>query len=160
MENSVKIIKEVGKEYGDITGRRYGLVEEYRTDGAEGLLIASGAMAQTAKDAVDVLRKRKKKIGLVRVRTFRPFPKEDLKKIMRNRKVIGVIDRNISLGNEGIFFQEIKSALYNEKQRPAIYGFIAGLGGRDVLVDEIIDIAENMSKRKFKKEMVWVGAKV
>lgn len=160
MEESIKIIKEVGKEYGEITGRRYGLVEEYRTDGAEVLLITSGALAQTAKDAVDILRKRKKKIGLVRVRAFRPFPKEDLKKTICKAKVVGVIDRNTSLGNEGIFFQEIKSALYNERQRPAIYGFIAGLGGRDVLVDDIIDIAENMSKRKIKKEIVWVGAKV
>ncbi len=136
------------------------MIEEYKTDGAEELLIASGAMAQTVKDAVDVLRKKNKKIGLVRVRTFRPFPKEELKKVMNKRDVVGVIDRNISLGNEGIFFQEIKSALYNEKRRPAIYGFIAGLGGRDVLVDEIIEIAENMSKRKYKKEIVWVGAKL
>lgn len=159
MEKSIKIIKEVGEEYGDITGRRYGLVEEYRTDGAEELLVASGAMSQTAKDAIDTLRKKNKKIGLIKVRTFRPFPKEDFKKIICKTKVVGVIDRNISFGNEGIFFQEIKSAMYNEKRRPSIYGFIAGLGGRDVLVDEIIDIAENMSKRNLKKEMVWVGVK-
>ena len=159
MAESIEIIKEVGKEYGDITGRRYGLIEEYRTDGAEELLVASGAIAETAKDAIDTLRKEDKKIGLVRVRTFRPFPKEDLKKILLKVKVVGVIDRNISLGNEGIFFQEIKSALYNEKSRPAIYGFIAGLGGRDVLACEIIDIAINMSKGSYKKEMVWVGVK-
>jgi len=159
MAESIEIIKEVGKEYGDITGRRYGLIEEYRTGGAEELLVASGAIAETAKDAIDTLRKENKKIGLVRVRTFRPFPKEDLKKILLKVKVVGVIDRNISLGNEGIFFQEIKSALYNEKYRPAIYGFIAGLGGRDVLACEIIDIAINMSKGSYKKEMVWVGVK-
>lgn len=160
MVGSIKTIKEVGKEYGAITGRSYGLIEEYRIDGAEELLIASGAMAQTAKDAIDALRKKNKKIGLIRVRTFRPFPKEDLKKIICKAKVVGVIDRNVSFGNEGIFFQEIKSALYNEKRRPTIYGFIAGLGGRDISVDEIIDIAENMSKRNFRKEIIWVGAKL
>jgi 2-oxoisovalerate ferredoxin oxidoreductase alpha subunit len=159
MEESIKIIKEVGKEYGKITGRSYGLVEEYRTDGAEELLITSGALSQTAKNAIDALRKKKKRIGLARVRTFRPFPKEDLKKIISKVKVVSVIDRNISLGNEGIFFQEIKSAMYNEKHRPAIYGFIAGLGGRDVLVNEIIDIAENAPKRNLKKEITWVGVK-
>lgn len=160
MAESVKVIKKAGEEYGAITGRKYGLIEEYRTDGAKELLITSGAMAQTAKDAIDILRKKNKKIGLVRVRAFRPFPKEDLKKVMRKKDVVGVIDRNISLGNEGIFFQEIKSALYNEKHHPAIYGFIAGLGGRDVLVDDIIDIATNMSKLNFRKEIVWVGAKL
>ena len=160
MVESVDIIKSVGKEYGNMTGRNYGLIEEYKTAGAKQLLVASGAMAETAKDAIDILRKKNKKVGLLRVRAFRPFPKEDLKKAMSKAEVVGVIDRNISLGNEGIFFQEIKSALYNEKHRPAIYGFIAGLGGRDVLEDEIVRIAEDISKRSFKKEITWVGAKI
>jgi 2-oxoisovalerate ferredoxin oxidoreductase alpha subunit len=160
MIEALKIIKEVGKEYGNITGRKYDLIEEYRINGAEELLIASGAIAQTVKDAVDALRKKNRRIGLIRIRTFRPFPKEELKKIINKAKVVGVIDRNISFGNEGIFFQEIKSAMYNEKRCPTIYGFIAGLGGRDVLVDDIIDIADNMSKRNYRKEMVWVGAKI
>ncbi len=160
MVESVDIIKSVGKEYGNMTGRNYGLIEEYKTTGAKQLLVASGAMAETAKDAIDILRKKNKKVGLLRVRAFRPFPKEDLKKAMSKAEVVGVIDRNISLGNEGIFFQEIKSALYNEKRRPAIYGFIAGLGGRDVLEDEIVRIAEDISKRSFKKEITWVGAKI
>ncbi|MBL7071755.1 MAG: pyruvate ferredoxin oxidoreductase [Candidatus Omnitrophica bacterium] len=160
MDKAVEVIKDVGKEYGKITGREYGLIEEYRTEGAETLLITSGAIAQTAKDAVDTLRKRRKKTGLVRVRTFRPFPKDDIKKAVSKVKIAGVIDRNISLGNEGIFFQEIKSALYNEKKRPSIYGYIAGLGGRDVAVDEIIEIAENLPKQSSKKELIWVGAKI
>jgi 2-oxoisovalerate ferredoxin oxidoreductase alpha subunit len=160
MAESIKVIKEVGEEYGNITGRTYGLLEEYKTGGAEEFLIAAGAMSETVKDAIDILRKNNRKIGLVRIRTFRPFPKEALKKIIRNAKVVGVLDRNISLGNEGIFFQEVKSALYNEKHHPPIYGFIAGLGGRDVLASEIVSIADKMSKRKFKKELVWVGAKI
>ncbi len=160
MAESIRVIKEVGKEYGSATGRSYGLLEEYKTGGAEKLLVASGAISQTAKDAVDILRLKKKKVGLVRMRAFRPFPREELKKAIGKAKAVAVIDRNISLGNEGIFFQEIKSSLYNEKKRPAIYGFIAGLGGRDVLVDEIINIAENMSSLKPKKEITWVGAKL
>ncbi len=160
MTESINIIKKVGKEYGEITGRKYGLIEEYKVEGAKQLLITSGALAETAKDAVDSLRKKGKRIGLLRVRTFRPFPKEDLKRIICKVDAAAVIDRNISLGNEGIFFQEIKSALYNEKRRPAIYGFIAGLGGRDVLADEIVLIAENISKRSYEKEITWVGAKI
>jgi len=159
MEEAIPLIKKVGEEYGRITGRTYGLIEEYKTDGAEILLITAGALAQTAKDAVDALRKKKKKVGLVRVRTFRPFPKDDLKKIISKVRAVGVIDRNISFGNEGIFFQETKSAMYNEKKRPSIYGFIAGLGGRDVLQEEIIDIAESVSESSAKSEITWVGVK-
>ena len=160
MIKSIGLIKKVGREYGDITGRQYGLIEKYKTDGARQIVITSGAMAETAKDAIDVLRKKNKKVGLVRVRTFRPFPKEDIKNAIGKVEAVAVIDRNISLGNEGIFFQEIKSSLYNEKGHPPIYGFIAGLGGRDVLVNEIVDIAESISKRGFKKEITWVGAKI
>jgi len=159
MIESIGIIKEVGKEYGDITGRRYDLIEKYKTEGAKELLITSGAMTETAKDAVDIMRKKNKKIGLIRVRAFRPFPKEDLKAAMSGMDTAAVIDRNLSPGNEGIFFQEIKSALYNVKRRPVLYGFIAGLGGKDVSVEEIINIAENMSKQNLKNEITWVGAK-
>lgn len=160
MTEALDIIKETGDEYAEITGRRYGLIEEYKTDGAEQLLISTGAISQTTKDAVDILRKKDRKIGLARIRTFRPFPKEDLKKIIKKTKMVGVIDRGISFGNEGIFFQEVKSAVYNEKSHPPIYGFIAGLGGRDVTVEDIIKIAEDMSSGRYKKEMVWVGAKI
>ncbi|MDD5680066.1 MAG: pyruvate ferredoxin oxidoreductase [Candidatus Omnitrophica bacterium] len=160
MINGLDVIKEVGDEYAKITGRQYGLIEEYKTSGAEQLLISAGAISQTAKDVVDTLRKKNKKIGLARIRTFRPFPKEELRKIIKKVKVAGVIDRDISFGNEGIFFQEVKSAIYNEKSRPPIYGFIAGLGGRDVTSEDITKIAEDMSKRLYKNEMVWVGAKI
>jgi pyruvate/2-oxoacid:ferredoxin oxidoreductase alpha subunit len=160
MTEALDLIKEVGNEYAKITGRKYELIEKYRTDDAEQLLIAVGAISQTAKDAIDIMRKKNKKIGLARIRTFRPFPKEDLKRIIKKVKVVGIIDRDISFGNEGIFFQEVKSAIYNEKSHPPIYGFIAGLGGRDVTTEDIIRLSEDMSKGTYKKEMVWVGAKI
>ncbi len=160
MMSAFDVIKETCAEYAKITGRKYGLIEEYKTAGADVLLVTSGAISETAKDVVDEMRKQNTRVGLVRIRTFRPFPKEDLRKILQKAKVVGVIDRNISFGNEGIFFQEVKSALYNEKLHPPIYGFIAGLGGRDVTMNDITKIVENMSHGLYKKEMVWVGAKV
>ena len=160
MTEALDVIKETDKEYAEITGRKYGLIEAYKTNGAEQLLITAGAISQTAKDAVDILRQKGKKIGLARIRTFRPFPKDDIKRIIQKVKVAGVVDRDISFGNEGIFFQEVKSAVYNEKIHPPIYGFIAGLGGRDVTTDDIIKITEYMSKGLSKKEIVWVGAKI
>jgi len=159
MAASVEVIKDVGREYARATGRSYGLIEEYRTKGADALLISAGALAETAKNAVDALRAKNKKIGLIRVRTFRPFPKKDLREAVRGAKAVAVIDRNISLGNEGIFFQEVKSAFYNEKHRPAIYGFIAGLGGRNVSEDEISEIGRHISARGLKQEIKWVGIK-
>ncbi len=160
MQKAVKVISETGKEYAGLTGRRYGLIEEYKTSGAECLLITAGAISQTAKDAVDSLRKKGKKVGLLRIRSFRPFPKSEVRRIVKRANCVGVIDRDISFGNEGIFFQEVKSAIYNEKSRPPIYGFIAGLGGRDVTMDEIIKIAEGMPKMARSNEFVWVGVKI
>lgn len=160
MVSALDIIKQTGAEYAKITGRKYGLIEEYKTAGAECLLITAGAISQTAKDVVDEMRKQKTKVGLARIRVFRPFPKEDLKKILKKVKIVGVIDRDISFGSEGIFFQEVKSALYNEKSHPPIYGFIAGLGGRDVTMSDITKIVEDVSRGAYKKEMIWVGAKI
>lgn len=160
MVSALDVIKETCAEYAKITGRKYALIEEYKTAGADILLVTSGAISETAKDVVDEMRKQNTKVGLVRIRTFRPFPKEDLRKIIQKAKVVGVIDRNISFGNEGIFFQEVKSALYNEKLHPPVYGFIAGLGGRDVTVNDIIKIVKDMPRGLYKKEMVWVGAKI
>ncbi|MBN1872303.1 MAG: pyruvate ferredoxin oxidoreductase [Candidatus Omnitrophica bacterium] len=161
MDKSIKVIKDTAREYEKITHRKYGLLEEYRTEDADMLIVAAGALSETVKEAVDLLRqKRKTRIGLLRIRTFRPFPKEDIKKILKNVEIVGVIDRNISFGNEGIFFQEIKSALCNEKIKPGIYGFIAGLGGRDVMVEDIIGVADILAKPGNKKDIVWVGAKI
>lgn len=160
MEEALEIISETGKEYAAITGRRYGLTEEYKTADADEILITAGAISQTAKEAVDLMRDKNKKVGLLRMRAFRPFPKNDVRRIVKNAKLVGVIDRDISFGNEGIFFQEVKSALYNEKFRPPIYGFIAGLGGRDVTIDEIMKITQGMSKTARNNEFTWVGAKI
>lgn len=158
MEEAVGVIEEVGDEFGKIFGRRYGLVEPYRNEDAEILLVVSGTIASTAREAVDNLRARRKKVGLLKVRTFRPFPKFQIRKLAKGARAIGVIDRNFSFGSEGIFFQEIKSALYNEKQRPPIFGFVAGLGGRDVLIEDIEKIAGTLSGKK-PEEITWVGLK-
>lgn len=158
MEEAKDVISEVDKEFGKTFGRKYGLVESYRCNGADTLLIASGSIASTAREVVDILRSEGKKIGMAKVRVFRPFPKEEIRQLARGLKRIGVIDRNISFGSEGIFFSEVKSALYREPRRPPIHGFIAGLGGRDVTTDDIKGMAEALiSKRP--KDISWVGLK-
>ncbi len=158
MEEAKEVIKEVDDEFGKAFGRSYGLVERYRCDGADTILIASGSIASTAREAVDILRNEGKDIGLAKIRVFRPFPKEEIRELAKGRKAIGVIDRNISFGNEGIFFSEIKSSLYSEPKRPLIHGFIAGLGGRDVIISDIKDMAKTLISKE-PKDINWVGLK-
>ncbi len=157
MEESLSLIRDADREFKKSFGRGYGLIEEYKTKDADILLVVSGSMSQTAKEAVDIMRRSGEKVGLLRMRLFRPFPKDDLRKAIKKAKRIGVIDRNISFGNEGIFYSEIKSALFNEKDAPPISGFIAGLGGRDVTIDDFIRIAGEIKEAKRAKDITWVG---
>ncbi|HDM22201.1 MAG TPA: pyruvate ferredoxin oxidoreductase [Methanomicrobia archaeon] len=161
MEKALKIIEDVGREFGERFGRYYGLVEEYRTDDAEIVLVVSSTVAQTSKEAVDLLRKEGMRIGLVRIRTFRPFPKEKIRKIASKVDMMIVIDRNISFGSEGVFYTETKAALYNEKSRPPVYGVIIGLGGRDVRVEDIMNIAKKGKNNKLEINKInWWGVKL
>ncbi len=137
MMQARSIILEVNEEFQQQFGRKYGLVDNYRCEDAETIMIASGSIASTARDVIDSLRDSGKSVGLISVRTFRPFPDEEIRSIAKNARQIGVIDRNISFGHEGIFFTETKAALYSMSNPPEIYGFIAGLGGRDVTPEDI-----------------------
>ena len=159
MENALEVTKDVDKEFGKIFGRSYGLVEKYRCKDANVILVVSGSMASTAEEAVDLMRKKGKKVGLVRIRTFRPFPKDEIRKIAKGKQAIGVVDRNISFGSEGIFFQEVKSALCNEKERGPVLGFIAGLGGRDVLIKDFENVVNTTLRAPKNKDIIWVGLK-
>ena len=158
MESAKSVIADVNEEYYERFGRKYGIIEEYRCDSAETLIMTSGTIASTAKDVIDSLRDSGKRVGLVKVRVFRPFPKEEIRKVARNVKKIGVIDRNISFGHEGIFCSEIKSALYNASNRPDIFGFIAGLGGRDVTPQDIEEMI-NMTISGDVDEITWFKLK-
>lgn len=126
MTKAAKVISEVGTEFGDKFGRYYDLVSEYRSDDADYVIVTNGAMAAEAHVAVDRLRDSGEKVGLVNLRTFRPFPFKQLK----YDKMI-VIDRNISLGLGGIIYHEMK------KLPSEIFGFIAGIGGLDVTFKDI-----------------------
>jgi len=137
MVEALSVITEVDEEFGEKYGRRYGIVENYKCDGAKTIMITSGTIASTAKDVIDALQDAGESVGMARVRVFRPFPIEEIRKIAENAENIGVIDRNISFGHEGIFFSETKAALYNTQNRPKVFNFIAGLGGRDVTPEDI-----------------------
>lgn len=161
IEDSILKWEEVGEEYGELFGRSYGLVETYKAEDAKELIISSATVASTARSAIDYLREKGKKVGLLRIRVFRPFPTEKVKSLLSAIDKAIVIDRNISFGASGIFYQEVKAACYNEKNKPPIFGVITGLGGRDVGKKDIIDIYEYVMKQdEVESDIIWKGVRV
>jgi pyruvate/2-oxoacid:ferredoxin oxidoreductase alpha subunit len=161
MEQTKGLIEETGKEFEETFGRYYGLVESYKLEDAEIVIVTSATIAGTSRVAVDMLREKGEKVGLLRIRVFRPFPIEKVQALLGKAKKVVVIDRNISFGHSGIFFAELKSALYNEPHHPPIMGYIAGLGGRDVTPETIIEIFEDASKKdRPEAPIIWIGAKL
>jgi 2-oxoisovalerate ferredoxin oxidoreductase alpha subunit len=161
MENAKKLVPEIDEEYGKHFGFEYGgLIEKYRCEDAELLLFTMGTMACDAKIAVDGLRKEGLKVGLARVRVFRPFPVEEIRKLAEQAQMFATIDRHISFGMEGFLATEIKASLLSKNERPLVAGFLAGLGGRDVTFNTIKKIAKKSLKwmrgGKVEKETEWV----
>lgn len=160
MEKAVEIFEKEGKLFGEMFGRNYDLVEEYMMDDAEYVIVTVGATTSTARVAIQELRKQGEKVGLLKIRVIRPFPFNKVREALKGRKKVAVLDRNISFGYHGIFYQEIKSALYPLKERPQVHGYIAGLGGRDITIKDFIDIYHDMKKREDMEEIVWKGVKL
>ncbi|AIY91175.1 hypothetical protein [Geoglobus acetivorans] len=130
---AIKVIKKTEEAFESLTGRHTPLLlEKYMLDDAEVAIVAIGAIASESKIAVKRLRREGKKVGLLRIRCFRPFPSTDVVEALEGVDTAVVVDRSISPGHEGQLFSEIKSALYNSRKRPEILGKVAGLGGRDV----------------------------
>jgi pyruvate/2-oxoacid:ferredoxin oxidoreductase alpha subunit len=140
MEKARSVVTQVNKEYQEIMGRGYGVIEATQTEDAEIVLVTSGAMTSTARVAIDSLRAKGYKAGLLKMKAFRPFPAQEVREALKNVPKVAVLDRNISIGKEGIWCQELKSALYSMKTRPDIAGFIAGICGADVSPEMIEDI--------------------
>jgi pyruvate ferredoxin oxidoreductase alpha subunit len=141
-KNALKVIKEVQNEWYKEFGRRYYLIEPYMMEDAEATLIILGSNATIAKSAVKKLRSKGKKIGLLRIRLFRPFPREELIKLLAGVKAVGVIDQNIAPGFGGIMYNEVKSALYDFKI--PISNFIISLGGKYVSEKEFEDFGKKV----------------
>ena len=154
-DNALKLILEISKDWKKRFGRFHGdLLELYKCDGADYILLSMGAIGAESKVAIDNLQKNGFKVGLARVRAFRPFPQEEIVKLGKKADLI-VIDRNISPGMEGALFTEVKSSLYGKSDAKA-YGFIAGLGGKDVTFNDIEIICKKVIKGKA-KDFEWYG---
>ncbi len=163
-EDAKKVIKDVGKEFGERFGRDYSsMIETGYIDDADFVFMGMGSLMGTVKQAVDLLREEGYKVGYAKVRWFRPFPKEELEAIAESVKGIAVLDRNFSFGQEGILFNEAKGALYNTGARPLMKDYVVGLGGRDFTVPDVKAIAENMKaiieKGELDREVEWYHLK-
>jgi pyruvate ferredoxin oxidoreductase alpha subunit len=147
MKNALRVIQQVQEEYGRLTGRYYGdgLIEKYMVDDAEIVIICLGSTAGTVKTVVDELRLKGVKAGLLKIRTFRPFPAEEIAKALAKVKAIAVMDRSLSFGgNGGAVYHETRHALYDLSTHPFMVNYIYGLGGRDTSPSQIIRIFEDL----------------
>jgi pyruvate ferredoxin oxidoreductase alpha subunit len=141
IKNSKAIINDVSKEFGQKFGRSYGLYEGYKLDDAEVAIVVLGSTAGTTKVVVDALRAKGLKVGLLKLRLFRPFPKEELAEALKGLKAIAVMDRSDSMnGNEGPLCVEVKAALFDKGLNKTLVNYIYGLGGREIRTQDIEDI--------------------
>ncbi|RKZ01641.1 MAG: pyruvate ferredoxin oxidoreductase [Candidatus Hydrothermota bacterium] len=159
-EKALEVYKREVELFAEIFGRKYGVFEEFMLDDADYVLVTSATLTSDAKYAVKKLREKGIKIGVLKMRLFRPFPFEDIRRVLGDRKKVAVIDRNIGFGHHGIFYQEIKSALYPLEKRPPVFGYIIGIGGRDVTPADIEDIVDDMLKREEMTEIIWKGVRL
>jgi pyruvate ferredoxin oxidoreductase alpha subunit len=144
-EDALAIYSQVAAEFAARFGRRYSPIEEFMLDDADYVIVMTNSFASMGKAEVKRLRQGGKKIGLARLRLIRPFPHEDLQRVLRGRKAVAVVDQNISVGKGGILFSEIASALYGLNDRPRVLlSFIGGLGGRRFRPGEFDDMLGKM----------------
>ena len=158
MEQAKHETEKADEEFGDVFGRRYGVVNEYCCDDADVVVVGAGTMASTVRAVVKQLRKKNIKAGALKIRMFRPFPSEIVRDILGNAKKVALIDRNLSPGSGGIFSQEVKSSLYPLQRRPQVFSFLTGLGGKDVtpeIISEIIDYTQNHDEPT--EDYLWMG---
>jgi pyruvate ferredoxin oxidoreductase alpha subunit len=149
MKNALEIIQQVHDEYGQLSGRQYGdgLVEKYKLDDAEIVIACVGSTAGTVKTVIEELRAGGIKAGLLRIRTFRPFPAEEIAKALGKAKAVAVMDKSMSFGgNGGAVFHETRHALYDVQNHPYLVNYIYGLGGRDTSPSQIRKVYEDLQE--------------
>lgn len=141
MNNAKQVILDVAKEFAGISAREYGFFEEYRLEDADYAIVMIGSAAGTTKDAIDKMREEGKKVGLLKIRVFRPFPEKEIAEALKNTKAVAILDRADSLnGHGGPLGSEVTAALFNAKCTMDVRNYIYGLGGRDFRVEDAEEV--------------------
>jgi len=161
MDDARNEIRKTVEEFADVFGRSYPpLVEEYKTEDADAIMVVMGTIGSTAKDVVDMMREKGKKVGLARVRYFRPFPYEEIRALAKKTEMLGIVDRSYTFGYGAALYTETKGALYGHSNIP-VKNYVMGLGGRDIIPEIIVKVFEDMLKiakeGKVDREIDWVG---
>lgn len=147
VQRALSVYDEIADEFADTFGRRYDIIDNYQMDDAEYVFVMMGSFATKAHDAVDSLREAGWKVGLARLRIFRPFPQEKIRQLLKGRRAVAVIDQNISMGMGGILHSELATALYGMKDAPGVLAsFIGGLGGRDISQQEFFEMINEIKQ--------------
>lgn len=147
LENAKDVILQVAVEYEKISGRKYGLFEAYKTEDADYIMLIMGSAAGTAKQAVDDLRARGKKVGVLKLRVFRPFPAKEIAEALRNCKAVAIMDRCESYnGNGAALGSEVSAALFRNKVMISAVNYIYGLAGRDFTVTDVYHIFDELEQ--------------
>jgi len=167
MKRAKGVIRKAYAEFHEIFGRgdpRSPFIEEYMTEGADYVLVGMGTLSSPVKVAIRKLREKGQKVGFVRVRWFRPFPYEDLRSCLSKFKAVGVVDRDYSFGSPyygGVLFNELRSTLYSLPNRPPVFSFISGLGGRELSTDNAVEMFQVIEKAQksnnIDMECKWIG---
>ena len=158
MRASLQVISDVATDFHNQFGRfQGGLIDTYKVEDATLVLVAMGSIIGTIKDIVDELRAKGQKVGVLKVRSYRPFPKDEIYKALNHVKEIAVVEKAVSLGYGGILVNEIKSVFYGKPKTPKINGFILGLGGRDITIDTIHQVIKETSKAASEEKFVGLN---
>ena len=158
MDEAGQRLDQIEKEFNAIFNRSYGPVEAVHCEDAEIIIVTTGTVTGTCRQVLDDLRARGESAGLFKLKMFRPFPAEAIRRYLGSAQKIAVIDRNFSFGAGGIFTQEIRAALCNLVPHPQVFGFVAGLGGRDITTDTLLEIYhETRNCSAPAEESIWVG---
>lgn len=157
MEHALKVYLDVAKELKKITGVEYGYFEKYKMNDATSVLITMSSAVGTSKVVVDKLREKGKKVGLLKIRLFRPFPYEEVKKVLSKAKNVGVLERSFSFGANAPLYSEVCNSLLLAEKKPGLQSYVFGLGGRDLLEKEVEDIFNELLTGKVSKEKKYPG---
>jgi pyruvate ferredoxin oxidoreductase alpha subunit len=161
MDDVLPVIEKTAEDFKKLTGRWYGgLIDTYRMEDAETAFVAMGSLVGTLKDVVDTLREKGEKVGIIKIRSFRPFPHDKIREVSANLKNLVVFDKSYSFGFGTILQQEVKSCFYRQKHQPIVSGFVVGLGGRDIPPQSLINSYNMAKKGEVSNEFVDLRADV
>jgi pyruvate ferredoxin oxidoreductase alpha subunit len=158
--NVPEVFLNIQKEYSNLSGRNYeGYFEPYKLEDAEYAVAVLGSTAGTARVAVDELREEGKKVGLLKVRLYRPFPRDEIAEAAEHLKALGIMDRAISFGTKGALYSDITSAFSASEKIPRFNNYIYGLGGRDITIDQIKGILKELEEKSLSQETRYIGVR-